>query len=90
MDCFLAQVHGRVQGVSFRYYTQKEAKRLGLTGWVRNEFDGTVKVLAEGPKTQLLELANFLQVGPRSAIVDKVDLHWDSVDHRHKDFTIRW
>lgn len=46
-------VRGRVQGVYFRASTRDEARRLGLTGWVRNEPDGSVRVLAEGPRAAL-------------------------------------
>ena len=48
-----AIVSGRVQGVSFRYYTKKEADRLGVTGWVRNNHDRTVELVAEGTSEQL-------------------------------------
>ncbi len=48
VDRFKVTVYGRVQGVSFRYYTRREATNRGLTGWVRNEMDGSVKVVAEG------------------------------------------
>ena len=46
-----ARIHGRVQGVGFRMQAQSRATRLGLTGWVRNEADGSVRVEAEGPRT---------------------------------------
>jgi hypothetical protein len=45
-----ATVYGRVQGVSFRYYTQQKARQLGLTGWVANHPDGSVRLVAEGPR----------------------------------------
>jgi acylphosphatase len=90
MDSFSAQVYGRVQGVSFRYYTQREARRLALTGWVRNEFDGSVTVVAQGAKDKLEQLERFLHTGPRAAIVDKVDIRWQTADKMYKDFSIRW
>ncbi|KAJ9468783.1 Acylphosphatase [Diplonema papillatum] len=49
-------VHGKVQGVHYRKYTQRQAKQLGLKGWVRNLADGTVEVQAEGPESALQEL----------------------------------
>ena len=49
-------IQGRVQGVSFRYYTQRTAQSLGLKGWVRNERDGGVAVVAEGSETELKQL----------------------------------
>ena len=73
MKRLTANVSGRVQGVSFRYYTQREAARLGLRGWVRNEADGSVRVLAEGSEESLKELLRFLQRGSPPASVSQVD-----------------
>jgi acylphosphatase len=71
-----AVVHGRVQGVSFRYYTQRRAGELGLTGYVRNLWNRTVEVVAEGQQQALEDLLAFLRVGPRAAIVTDVDVKW--------------
>lgn len=71
-----AVVHGRVQGVSFRHYTQLKATSLGLSGYVRNERDRTVRVVAEGPRPAVDELLSFLRVGPRAAFVTQVDADW--------------
>lgn len=68
-----AVVRGRVQGVSFRYYTQATARRLGLSGWVRNLPAGTVEVMAEGPGEALDALLAFLHRGPPAAHVAGVD-----------------
>ena len=65
-------VRGRVQGVGFRLFVDHEARQLGLAGWVRNNFDGTVEVLAIGNDTQLAELGKKLRQGPRAARVDDV------------------
>ena len=65
-------VRGRVQGVGFRWFVDYEARQLGLAGWVRNNFDGTVEVLAMGNETQLAELSRKLRQGPRAARVDDV------------------
>jgi acylphosphatase len=70
-----AQVYGRVQGVSFRFYTRDQATALGLTGWVSNRDDGSVEVIAEGPRPALDRLLAWLRHGPPSARVD--DLHYD-------------
>ncbi|NJL92227.1 MAG: acylphosphatase [Anaerolineae bacterium] len=59
MERLHALVHGRVQGVSFRATTQQTAQQLNLTGWVRNRPDGTVEVLAEGPRAALERLLTF-------------------------------
>jgi acylphosphatase len=71
-----AVVHGRVQGVGFRDATWREARRLGLDGWVKNRFDGTVEVTAEGDQAALRELEQFLRQGPRMAKVASVEAHF--------------
>jgi len=71
-----AIVHGLVQGVNFRYYTQRRAEQLGVKGYVRNRWDGTVEVVAEGEKEAVAELLAFLKVGPSLAQVEKVDVEW--------------
>ena len=65
-------VRGRVQGVGFRWFVDHEARQLGLAGWVRNNIDGTVEVLAMGNDQQLATLFNKLRQGPRVARVDDV------------------
>ena len=67
------RVRGRVQGVGFRYFTQRAAAELGLGGYVRNLDDGRVEVYAVGPEEKLSELAGRLYHGPRWAEVDGVD-----------------
>lgn len=66
-------MRGRVQGVGFRYFTQRVAAELGLGGYVRNLDDGRVEVYAVGPEEKLSELAERLHHGPRWAEVDGVD-----------------
>ncbi|MBS6032568.1 MAG: acylphosphatase [Pantoea sp.] len=71
--CVKAWVHGRVQGVGFRYSTQAEAKTLGVQGYARNLDDGSVEVLACGESEQVDALISWLKAGgPRSARVDQV------------------
>ncbi|SLY35377.1 acylphosphatase [Klebsiella quasivariicola] len=71
--CTMAWVYGSVQGVGFRYSTQREALQLGLTGYVRNLDDGGVEVLACGEAAQVEKLIAWLKAGgPRSARVDRV------------------
>lgn len=71
--CTIAWVYGRVQGVGFRYNTQREARRLGLTGYACNLDDGSVEVLACGEPSQVEQLMNWLeQGGPRGARVERV------------------
>src|SRR6202163_2887317 len=66
-------VRGRVQGVGFRWFVEREAHILGIAGWVRNNSDGGVEVLAQGARDQLSGLRSRLQQGPRAARVDGVE-----------------
>lgn len=67
-------VRGRVQGVGFRWFVEREAHILGIAGWVRNNHDGSVEVLAQGTRDQLLGLHSHLREGPRAARVDAVEV----------------
>ena len=67
-----ALVTGRVQGVGFRWSTRAEAQRLGLSGFARNEADGSVLVEAEGSPDAVGMLVEWLEHGPSSARVDAV------------------
>ena len=66
-------VRGRVQGVGFRWFVEREAHTLGIAGWVRNDPDGSVEVLAVGTSEQLADLRSRLREGPRAARVDDVE-----------------
>jgi acylphosphatase len=66
-------VRGRVQGVGFRWFVEREAHILGIAGWVRNNSDGSVEVLAQGTRDPLLSLRSRLREGPRAARVDDVE-----------------
>ena len=85
-----ARVFGRVQGVSFRYYTRLEAQRLGLTGWAKNEADGTVTVAAVGPEASLKQFEAFLHRGSPAARVERVDVSWSETDQAYSQFEIGW
>lgn len=69
----LVRVTGRVQGVSFRVWTQREARRLGLRGWVRNEPDGSVRALIAGSNEAVAEMLKALWQGPSGAAVRNVE-----------------
>ena len=81
-------ISGRVQGVFFRYKTKHEAEKLGLTGWVRNNGDGSVEILAEGDKDKLEELVKWCKEGPRSAQVKNVEVKWLLYLEEFKKFII--
>jgi acylphosphatase len=82
-------VRGRVQGVGFRYFVRRHASRAGLVGWVANESDGTVRVVAEGPRTVLEELLTALRQGPPGARVATVDASWLPATEAFSDFGVR-
>jgi acylphosphatase len=73
LPSFRYHVHGRVQGVGYRYFVMREADRLGVTGYARNLPDGRVEVVAEGPDAALAELEEVLRRGPSFAAVDGVE-----------------
>ena len=81
-------IRGRVTGVFFRAATQREAKRLGITGWVRNRPDGSVELLAEGEEDAIKAMIGWAQHGPSAARVDDVDVRWRSYTGEFADFRI--
>lgn len=85
-----AVMHGRVQGVNFRYYTLQQARQLGITGYVRNLWDGTVQVVAEGQRENVTRLLNWLRKGPRMAFVEKVDVQWLPHTGEFQRFEVRY
>lgn len=85
-----ATVRGRVQGVNFRSGCAREARSLGLAGWVRNRPDGSVEVIAEGPRPTLEQLVNFLKRGPSSAIVEDLHVDWKEASGEYTAFSIRY
>ena len=85
-----AVVHGRVQGVNYRRDTEDTARALGLVGYVRNHWDRTVEVVAEGPAPLLEQLLVWLHEGPPLAHVTQVDLTWQVPTHDLDDFEVRW
>jgi acylphosphatase len=84
-----AVVRGRVQGVGFRYWVVRRATGLGLTGWVANELDGSVRCVAEGDVASLDDLEDFLRNGPAGAIVEEVQAVRMPATHGFAAFEIR-
>jgi acylphosphatase len=70
------QISGVVQGVSFRWSMEREARRLGVSGWVRNRRDGSVESVAEGDEAILKELIEWAHEGPPGARVTNVESEW--------------
>lgn len=83
-----AIIDGRVQGVGFRYFVKENATALGLTGWVRNRWDDTVELTAEGNRDQLERLLTFVRRGPRAAFVTEVKTDWQPGTREYKDFRV--
>ncbi|MGA3189902.1 MAG: acylphosphatase [Bryobacteraceae bacterium] len=81
-------ISGRVQGVGFRYFAQRSAREVGVSGWARNLDDGRVEVHANGTPAQLEDFESRLRLGPRSADVRSVEVHEDAVLNLHS-FDIR-
>ncbi len=86
----ILKIHGRVQGVFFRDSTRRKASKLGLIGWVSNDSDRTVKVLAEGNKEKLEELIEWCYNGPILSKVDKIDIEWQQATGQFENFSIKY
>jgi acylphosphatase len=84
-----ASIYGRVQGVYFRATTQQRARQLALSGWVRNEPDGSVRAVAEGSEAALQQFLRFLQSGPPGAYVGRVDARWAEATGTFSGFQVR-
>jgi acylphosphatase len=84
-----AVVEGTVQGVGFRNFVQENAYRLNLTGWVRNRWDGTVEVTAEGDRQDLEKLLQALRRGPRASTVSGVRPEWQEASGEFEYFKVK-
>ncbi len=84
-----ALISGRVQGVSFRYYTYHEALKLGLHGWVRNLWDGRVEAEFQGEKPAIERMLEWCERGPPSAKVDLVEVDWGEAGEKEDGFNIK-
>lgn len=81
-------VHGRVQGVGFRYHTRQKAQALNLTGYVTNKPDHTVEIVADGSDEQLQSLVAWTQTGPARANVKRIDVEDCLPINRFDEFVI--
>ena len=82
-------VEGMVQGVGFRFHTQKQALAMGVRGWVRNLDDGRVEVLAQGPSAAVKPLMEWLRRGPQRARVDKLTESDEDYSENFDSFEVR-
>ncbi len=86
----ILKIHGRVQMVLYRDSTRRKAVKLGLVGWVKNEKDGTVMILAQGEEEKLKELIDWSKNGPMLARVDKIDIDWQEATSQFDKFEIKY
>lgn len=84
------RVYGIVQGVGYRFFTERHARRLGLKGYVRNMPDGSVEVVVEGSKDKIETLIKYLKRGPYLARVEKVVVEYRKPTGKFSDFTIKY
>lgn len=80
---------GRVQGVTFRTSTRREAKRRNLKGWVKNLRDGRVEAVFEGPEEKIQELIEWCHKGPSAARVENVEVEWEEPQGL-KEFKVKY
>jgi acylphosphatase len=85
-----AFVYGRVQGVGFRYFVVQQGRKLSLGGYARNDSDGSVEVLAQGPRPALEHLLTYLRQGPSAAQVRDIRVTWSKPTAHMSGFHVRW
>lgn len=86
----ILKLEGRVQRVGFRIYAQKEAERLNLTGYIKNENDGSLSILIEGEEEKIKEFTEWTKSGPRGAWVKKMFFKWAKYTQEFTKFEIRY
>ena len=84
----LLNVTGVVQGVNFRWFVQRVAQNLGVKGYVKNLYDGSVEAYAEGEEGVLNAFLEEVNIGPRAAHVSDVKVDWTEYTGKFKDFRI--
>lgn len=83
-------IRGMVQGVYYRAFTRDIARHLGLKGWVKNLYDGSVEALFEGNKEDVEQAIKHCYVGPPGARVEGIDIRWEDYQGDLKDFQIKY
>ncbi len=83
-------VYGFVQGVGFRFAAERMAKQAKLTGWARNNPDGSVEIVAEGEEKNLLDFKNWCYNGPKAAQVERVEEKWSEASGEFENFFIKF
>lgn len=83
-------VSGEVQGVGYRYYTQMKAVQFGITGWVRNLYEGGVEILASGPRADLEKFIDEIRRGNPFSTVDHIEVNETAKTETFKSFAIKY
>lgn len=86
----LVRIHGKVQGVGFRFFATRVARRLGLKGWIQNLRDGAVEAVVEGEDKAIDEWLEELREGPRYAEVSRIDQEKRDFTGQHGDFDVKF
>ena len=86
----LIRIHGKVQGVGYRFFATRVARRLGLKGYIQNNRDGSVEAAVEGEKAAIDEWLEELKEGPRYAEVTKIDQESKEYTGRLPDFDVKF
>ena len=84
-----AHISGEVQGVGYRYFARRRAQALGLRGYAMNLADGSVEVVAEGPRALLEQLLEQLRRGPSLARVSDAQANWSDSTNEFREFSVR-
>ncbi|MCK5742480.1 MAG: acylphosphatase [Chlorobi bacterium] len=82
-------IKGHVQGVGFRYFVYHKAKTLGMVGYTRNMYDGSVEVIAEGGSAAIQTFHDYLKQGSQRSRVDSVKRYEESKNDKYSDFSVR-
>lgn len=82
-------ISGSVQGVGYRYFVKQTARKLSLTGWVRNTEDRGVEAVAQGEEKVIKELIELCKKGPFMAGVEHIGFEWEEGEETYSDFSIR-
>ncbi|KPJ60857.1 MAG: acylphosphatase [Deltaproteobacteria bacterium DG_8] len=83
-------IEGRVQGVFFRSYTQEEAQKRGLTGWVKNLYDGRVEAVFEGEEKDIQSMIKWCHSGPPHAVVADVSVEIEEYRGEYSSFSVKF
>lgn len=84
------RIHGKVQGVGYRFYATRVARRMGLKGWIQNNRDGSVEALVEGEKQAIDDWVEEIREGPRYAEVTKIDAESKDFTGKLPDFDVKF